>query len=118
MTSPLFFPSASAAVIHRAARAALIAVVVAAPIAPAAAQDISAGEQLYRSNCADCHGRSGEQRSLGKSRPIRELDAEEIRKALIERRSLQGQLSMQDRVKAALTNPEVDALADYVSSLE
>ncbi|SJZ70392.1 c-type cytochrome [Consotaella salsifontis] len=96
----------------RGAAAALFIAVLAVPLPALADED---GAELFRSTCADCHGAKGDQRALGQSRPIATLDAATITETLIARRA--APRTMQDRVKAALTDDEVKALADYVSSL-
>ncbi|KAA5606028.1 c-type cytochrome [Roseospira marina] len=99
---------------HRHVALLAAAIVVLALTAPAQAQDATEGARLYRDTCADCHGRQGEDKALGQSRPLRTLDAETVRETLIARRA--DPRSMQDRIKAGLTDREVEALAAYVAA--
>jgi len=93
-----------------------LGLLVAGPAWPAQAQDTGAspGAGLYRNICADCHGRRGELQALGQSRPLRTLDGETVRETLLARRA--DPHTMQDRIKAGLTDDEVDALAAYVDA--
>lgn len=95
------------------------ALMLAAPLAsgPAAAADTGAVKIVYLTTCADCHGRQGERRALGQSRQLRTLDAETVRETLRARRDLPALRTTQDRVKADLSDSEIEALTDYVATL-
>jgi len=80
----------------------------------AALDGMTEAARLYRDTCADCHGRQGELSALGQSRPLRTLDAETVRETLLARRAEPH--TMQDRIKAGLTDDEVAALAAYVDA--
>lgn len=82
---------------------------------PAKAQE-AAGERQYRNACADCHGPKGEKKAFGRSRPIAGMSEEEVQEALRTRRAIQKPKTMNERVKAALSDEEIDTLSSYVAT--
>lgn len=86
-------------------------------VAPAGAEDAQAGESLYQSTCANCHGREGQRRAMGRSRPIGDMNAAAVRETLLARRDGAGRKSMQDRIKSSLSNDDIAAVAAYLETL-
>ena len=82
----------------------------------AAAQDAADGTALFQQTCATCHGRQGPDTVRGQARPLAALGATEVRAYLLSKRSVEGGRSY-ERLKAALTDAEVEALTAYVEGL-
>lgn len=102
---------------HRAAAAALVAMAVALTgVATAGAQDAINGEQLYERSCMTCHGRDGRQKFPGQTRTLDTISEQEFREFLHSKQLLDRPRRPPDRVKAALTDAEIDALAVYVAT--
>ena len=96
------------------AGAVILGLLCARPV-PANAQD-AAGERQYRDVCADCHGAKGEKKAFGRARPIAGMSADEVREALQTRRAIQKPKTMNERVKAALSDEEIDTLSSYIAT--
>lgn len=79
---------------------------------------IEEGRTLFQSTCRDCHGSRANQSAFGQSRIIAELEAEEIVAALSEIRDYGDLSSMQNRIKSALTDDDIRALAAYIATLQ
>ena len=77
---------------------------------------------LYVKNCQTCHGPLGEKTAIGKSKPIKDMSAVEIEKALTDlsvgtRKSLPVAKSFKKKFLDTHTKEEVRALAEYISAL-
>ena len=96
------------------AGAVILGLLCALPVS-ASAQE-AAGERQYRNACADCHGPKGEKKAFGRSRPIAGMSAEEVQDALRTRRAIQKPKTMNERVKAALSDEEIDTLSSYIAT--
>ncbi|MCB9959733.1 MAG: c-type cytochrome [Rhodospirillaceae bacterium] len=79
---------------------------------------IEQGRDLFRGSCRDCHGSRADQSALGQSRIVAELEAEEIVAALAEIRDYGDLSSMQNRIKSALSDDDIRALAAYIATLQ
>lgn len=97
--------------------AAVVAITASLGPAWAAGPDLDEGARLFRDVCANCHGRGGTRRALGKSQPLVTLKAGEVRQTLLDRRADPNPRTMQDRLKGALTPEEIDAVAAYAATL-
>lgn len=82
-----------------------------------AAAQTAAGEAIYRERCMTCHGRRGEARALGRSKPLAGLEESVIRDRLAAARAGAAPKTMQDRIKAALTPEEAEALVGFLGTL-
>lgn len=80
------------------------------------AQEAIDGKRLYERTCATCHGRDGRQAYPGRMRALDSVSEAEFRDFLLSKRSQERPTRAQDRIKAALTDAEIDALAGYVGS--
>lgn len=100
------------------ARAILLAaaIAVAAGLPPAAAQDAAAGKTLYDTTCATCHGRRGQENARGQARRLDTLGQDDVRAYLRSRKGAEHPQKVYERIKAALSDAEIDALAAYVAS--
>lgn len=77
------------------------------------------GAQKYAQGCADCHGRKADRVAFGKAPPLISLSREQFVAALTERRD--GKIPTSgaaQRVKQALSDEDIQGLADYVRSLQ
>ena len=63
---------------------ALLAISSAYADAPA---DMKKGERIYKLNCSNCHGRTGDKSALGQSAIIKDLKTDEILTALQKRKA-------------------------------
>ncbi|WP_415188056.1 c-type cytochrome [Rhodomicrobium sp.] len=84
-------------------------------VAGARAQDVEAGRDLYETTCANCHGERGDRAALGQSRPLKTLAASDIRTYLKAKQGMAEPQRTQDRIKAALTDEEMEAVAAYAA---
>ena len=78
------------------------------------------GAALYN-KCAGCHGAQGEKKALGKSKIINDMTKEDLVTALNGYKDGSYGASMKALMKgqvAKLDVNEVEALADYISSLK
>ncbi|GHU03571.1 hypothetical protein FACS1894205_0330 [Alphaproteobacteria bacterium] len=76
-----------------------------------------AGERFYQQLCSSCHGRDGSG-SLAAERgakPLGELDEAAFRSYLLSKREARPK-TPQERLKASLTDHEIDDLWAYVES--
>lgn len=80
--------------------------------------DASLTAQKYVQGCADCHGRKADRAAFGKAPPLISLSRERLVGALTERRDGKVATSgAEQRVKSALTDEDIQGLADYIRSL-
>jgi len=84
---------------------------------------MAAGDSLYKSSCASCHGAKGEKAAMGKSQPIQGMKSSAIIKALDEYASgtRKSALPLAKSVKAKFTSTHTDKdiqeVAEYISKL-
>lgn len=106
-----------------AARLALLAVAIAVPgaLAPAGAQDgaqdAPPGKPMFDNACATCHGRSGQDTARGQARRLDTLSQEEVISYLRSKQGAPHPQKVYERIKAALSDAEIDALAAYIARL-
>ncbi len=76
------------------------------------------GATLFK-KCAGCHGAHGEKHALGKSAPIKGWPKEKIVEALkgykAGTRNVYGMGALMKAQVAALSDADIEALADYIS---
>ena len=78
------------------------------------------GAALYK-NCLSCHGTMGEKKALGKSLVINEMSKDEFTAALKGYKDGLYGRSMKSLMKskvAALSDEDINALGEYVTSLK
>jgi len=79
------------------------------------------GAALYK-KCASCHGANAEKKALGKSEVIKGWPKEKIVEALkgykAGKRNVHGMGMMMKGQVAALSDTDIEALADYISKLK
>ncbi|WP_410014222.1 c-type cytochrome [Sodalis sp. C49] len=81
--------------------------------------DAADGAQKYAQGCADCHGRKADRAAFGKAPPLITLSREQLVSALTDRRD--GKIATsgaEQRAKAALSDGDIQGLADYIRSLD
>jgi len=93
--------------------------------AAAATQSAAAavdGAKLFASKCASCHGVHGERKALGKSAVIAGMPKEEVLQKLKGYKegtlNLYGMGPLMKGQVASLSDAELEALAEYISSLK
>jgi len=76
------------------------------------------GAQKYSQGCADCHGRKADRLAFGKAPPLISLSREQLVSALTDRRDGKIPTSgAEQRAKQALSDEDIQGLADYIRSL-
>lgn len=100
-------------------RASLLAaaIIMLGGIAPARAQDGQAGKSLFDNTCATCHGRNGQETARGQARRLDALSEDEARAYLRSKQGAEHPQKVYERIKAALSDAEIDALATHIASL-
>lgn len=86
--------------------------------APVVAEEITAGQGqlLYENRCMSCHGRHGELKALGRSKPLVDLTEAEVLAKLQAVRQLSAPRTMQDRIKSGLSDDEAREIAAYIGT--
>ncbi len=93
------------------------AVVVAAMLlaSGAQAQDTGAGAKLYNEACAACHGQRGQETARGQARRLDGVSEADVRAYLLGKRTQEPKRPY-ERLKHALDDAEIDALAQYIAT--
>jgi|LakMenEpi03Aug12_release.lakeMendotaPanAssembly.Ray.scaffolds.fasta_scaffold594054_1 cytochrome c553 len=95
----------------------IVAVLMMANIAFAAST-----QEVYTKKCKTCHGPSGENTAVGKSKPIKDMSVVEIETAITnlasgERKGLPVAKSIKKNFIDTHTKEQVHALAEYINQL-
>ncbi len=96
--------------------AVVIAVMLGA-VGPASAETGTAGKAMFDNTCATCHGRSGQETARGQARRLDALGEDDVRTYLRSKQGAEHPQKLYERIKAALSDAEIDALATYIASL-
>ncbi len=89
-------------------------------LALAAAGQAVDGKALYNAKCQGCHGADGTKRPLKVGEPLKGMSAEAVGKAMhgYKAKSFGGEKkAIMEQLVAPLSDAEIDALAQYVSTL-
>ena len=84
---------------------------------------MAAGDSLYKSSCASCHGAKGEKNAMGKSQPIQGMKSAAVIKALDEyasgarKSTLPVAKSVKAKFSSTHTDKDIQDVADYISKL-
>lgn len=89
---------------------------IGASASSAQAGDAAKGERFYQQTCATCHGRDGTDTAMKLAKPLVELDEAYFRQYLLGKREGRPR-SPQNRLKASLSNREIDDIWSFVESL-
>lgn len=79
--------------------------------------DAEWGGELYAQNCRSCHGMRGQNRALGRSRPLNTLLASEVLDHLLPYLLPHDGRGMQDRIKSSLSEQDISDLAAFIATL-
>lgn len=91
------------------------AVIIAAALAAPGAQAQDAGAKLYNEACATCHGQQGQETARGQARRLDGVPEAEVRAYLLGKRAQEPKRPY-ERLKHALSDAEIDALAGYIAT--
>jgi len=83
----------------------------------------SPAKSIYAQQCASCHGVNGEQKAMGTSKAIKELEVREIEEAIInyasgERKALPFVISIKENFMKNQSKEELHELATYIHDLK
>lgn len=80
-----------------------------------------ANGDLFKKECASCHGNNAEKKALGKSEVIKGWSSADIVTALNGykdgSRNVHGMLAVKKPITAKLSDADIKSLADYISKL-
>ncbi len=99
-------------------RAFLVVSFAAATFPANAAEDpaFEAGRPLYAERCESCHGTRGQERAMGRSKPIARLTSEEISAKLRKHQNAAVGSAMKDKMKSGLSSNNIRVLSDYIAT--
>lgn len=80
-----------------------------------------ASAELYKKECASCHGNNGEKKALGKSEVIAGWSEDNILSALKGykdgTRNVHGMIAVKKPIASKLSDDDMKSLASYISKL-